>query len=638
MPKVIGTVFGLNDVYTLLKQNATTGTDDYWPVGIEYSIWAEGIRASATYTGSDVARLDNAVETLWFNGFAASNLPFGSSWRGGISDSKLRYGWFIGGVTGAPSFTSQIARLDMTGSVSTMPQNWPAAHMGVAGASNEGYGYGVGGGGDLASSLVNKFDYSSETISAVTNLPASRMLMIPFGNGDSGWFTGGLGGFSPIGASYSNTVKLDYSTDTFSASSNHPVSAIAQATGGGTNYYGFTFGGGNTTALSNTTKFDFNNETYAAESNMPQARRGAGANLNGFFGYLLGGSGPSFTPTTYSFTLYSNMIRYDTGLDLYELPGINGFARAGQGTAATGGVKRIPTAAFNGYLVGGYGATGYRSSVYRHDFDADTYTQLNPLGPPAAGGRTYASVAGSRMFVAGGYLPPNSATTAINQLDFNTESGINGLGAYLPTAASFVTGTENAASNYAYFCGGFGIAPGVYYTSVDRIDYSTTIIDVSTNLPTARAAQTPTTSSYLGKSFLFGGDQSGGSYSSAVMKLDWSNETWDTSVNMPSSFYNFRAFRNNKNAWLCPGAYIPQTSIMYRWDFSTDTRTSLTPLPAAKRVPTVTWSNYKGYIGGGVFNPTAVFEYDMSTETSSTATALPTNNSDTGAGTNTNTY
>lgn len=632
MPKVIGTVFGLNDVYALLKQNATTGTDDYWPVQTAYGIWVGGVTASIIYTGSGSNRIEFKTETLTAG---AAPGAFGASFRGGISDNKQRYGWFIGGVNGPATVTSQICRLEMTSEASSISQNWPAAYTGVSGASNNGYGYGVGGSsGSVSHSVCNKFDYSSETISAIPNLPTSRSLLIHFGDRDYGWFSCGVNQFGPSTTKYSNTAKLDYSTDTFSTSTNHP-NTVGWGAGGGTNYYGFTFGGQGPAATSTTTKFDFTNEAYSAGTNMPQARRLADANFDDLYGYLLGGSSPG--PSDINFgTLYSNTLRYDFELDTWSLPGSNGSAGCGRGTGTTGGVARVSSRAFNGYYLGGYGATGYKTSITRYDFDSDTYTTLpNAVSAELGGASTQFAVSSSKIYKGGGFSPAGNADM-VDTFDMETETVVNDY-IQLPESRYLMTGAENAASNYGYLCGGNFISPATYKSNVYKIDVDVDTFGPTTSMPSAFSGMTPSSAPYLGKSYLFLG-AAPGAYVSNALKLDWSTETWDNSTNFGSTgFYNCRAFRNNQNSWICPGPYAAK-SVMFRWDYSTDTSTTLSPLGVTKRVPAVTWSNYVGYIAGGVYDPTAVRSFDMSTETPSAAPALPTNNSDTGTGTSSNTY
>ena len=632
MPKLIGSVFGLSDIYALQKQNLTTGTDDYWPVNADHGIYVEGMSGTNTAT-QPVTRFEFSSETSSSGPAVSDPAPVAAGYRGGISDSKQRFGWFIAGLTGASTFTSRIVRMDLTGGVMTSPQAYAGAWMAVAGLSNNAYGYGFGGGSPTAVSTVRKFDYSTETLSPVTNLPASRQMLMSFGDRDNGFLTAGTNGY-PAPTKYSNTTKIDYSTDTFSAGPNHPITSIAQSSSWNAGYFGLTFGGGATTALSGTTKFDYTNETYSALANMPQARRSVGASGNNIYGYLLGGSGPAPTETTHT-TLYSNYIRYDYDTNTYALPGDTANTRCGHGSAATGGVSRVPQYAFNGYITNGYAPTGNRSSVYRHDFDSDTYTTLNPIGPPAAGSRMMASTSEGDLLVVGGTNGPTTTFSNIDKFSYSTETSVTNY-TTLPSARGGATASENASSGYAYFHGGLS-SPGSYLSSSSRLDTSLGLVTSNTNLPAERGWSAPSSEPRVQKSYLFGGDQPTSSASSA-MKFDWSSETYDDSVNMPSGFYNHGCIRNNYYTWIVPGEYgAGDTSSVYRWDFSTDTRTTTNPIGATKAVPTVTWSNYAGYIGGGILEPASVYSYNMSTETS----ALATSNivlGDTGKGTNTNTY
>jgi len=615
MPRVIGTVFGLSDVYNQQILNTARSADNYWPAEAEYGIWVGNIDGPAT-AGSDIHRIDFSSDTA----IDLGNNPIATARQGSAAACKQRFGWFMGGWPSGTTATSQIQRLDLTSDVVSIPQNWPAARSHIGGVSGEAYAYGAGGGiTALGYSNTNKFDYSTETISPTSNYPGSRVLLQTSTNKDYGFFTGGASIWSTFQTKYSNTNKLDFSTDTYSASSDYPTNLFFEGATATTEHFAFMLGGGGTSPRSDTNRFDYTNETYSSSTNLPQAARGRMSVGDRSFGYLQGGNGPGVTETTYS-AFYSTVSKLNFTTETFSNSvnltpgGGSGFASAG------GGVPRVPEYDVNGYSIGGYVSSNRTSLVQRYDFVSDTCT---PTGNPDTLSRDSVTALFGKGFAytAGGYAP--GSTSSISRMDLNTEI-IIASPLTLDGALVDVHSYMNASSYYGYFVGGATAYPGAYRSFVRRIDMTSETTSNPTTYPTNMSQSTAASSRALNKSYTFGGDT--GSATNAIRSFDWSTESFNLSpTTMPVSKYELNTFENNLYNWVTGGPYFgANESRVWRWDYNTESVTTLSPIGATKRRPASFSSNYKGYLAGGLFAQTSIQEFDFSTETPGAATALST--------------
>lgn len=626
MPRVIGTVFGLNDVYTKQALNATTVTDDYWPTDADYGVMMEGGIDSSFNGGSDVYRWDFSTDTV----SDIANAPIAAGVRACISDTKQRFGWFVGGLTGPSSAHSQSVRMDLTSDVLSVPQNWPTTiKWGAGGASWQANAYVVAGGtspGLAHGSLVDKFDYSTETISPVANFPLLRGILASVWDRDYGFFACGQNAWFPFTTQYSNTTKLEFSTDTFSASSNYGTNNSSQQSASHTEHYGF-FAGGQVSAaaISSTYKFDFKSEVYSASTNLPAIKRMSTATGDRKYGYLNGGGGPGFGPNV-TLTVYSNTNKFDYSSETYSALGNTSDVWGGGGAVAGGGAQRIPEFNNSGLIAGGYSAGGAVSDIVRNDYSVDTWTTTN--GKLTASIYAFGNACGNaNIYFAGGYTAPGQRST-IDRLDCNTEL-VNATSMTLNEAIYDSVGTNNKTSYYGYFIGGWTGGPGNYRSYVRRIDMNTETTSNPINFPVGITQFKLSEAAPASESYQIVSEETG-TGTSYIRKLDWVTENVTLlPTRFPVTRFNMRMVQNQEYIWVVPGPYFgTPESRTWRWDWVAETATVQGPIGAVKRLPHVTSSHYDGYITGGIFVPSTTRKFNFSTETPSAGTSFPVDRGD----------
>lgn len=618
MPRVIGTVFGLKDVYTQQILNTTRSADNYWPAEADYGIWVGNINAAAA-AGSDIHRMDFASDTV----IDLGNNPIAAARQGSAASCKQRFGWFIGGWTSASGSTSQIQRVDLTSDVFSIPKNWPASRGHIGGVSGEAYAYGAGGGtGGLGYSNTHKFDYSTETITSTTNMPASRVLLQTSSNKDYGFFTGGSSAFAVSSTKYSTTNKLDFLTDTYSASTNYPTNLMYEGASATTEHFAFMLGGGGATARSSTNRFNYTNETYSASTNLPQVARGRMSVGDRSFGYLRGGSGPGPTDITYV-NHYSTVSKLNFTTETFS-SSVNTTSGGGSGFAsAGGGVPRVPKYDLSGYSLGGYTDTGDTSTILRNDYSTDTWAQtFNTI--TAAGSDMTGMSGNSNIYASGSYLSgtPGTRRSSIDRLDLNTEI-LHATPMKTNVAMRWSFGTENPTSYYGWNIGGSAGA-GSYRSFVRRIDMTVDTTSDRSNWPLSIASSAMGSARPIATSFAFCGEPGAPAQTSYIRRFDWLTETTTAPGNFPAARWDLRCIQNNQYLWVTPGPYYgTRESRIWRWDWSAETATALSPVGRTIDFPNVTSSHYNGYISGGIFEPTGTVKFSFSSETPSTGTALP---------------
>jgi hypothetical protein len=113
---------------------------------------------------TQINRISFATESVSIIGTAPVNF-------GAASISSINYGYDLGGWAFPGPILSSIRRLDFSnGTISTIPNRMTYSASDVDGNSSISYGYTVGGSTPTLVSITNRLDFSSETISASTNL------------------------------------------------------------------------------------------------------------------------------------------------------------------------------------------------------------------------------------------------------------------------------------------------------------------------------------------------------------------------------------------------------------------------------------------------------------------------------------
>ena len=295
-----------------------------------------------------IQTLPNAQKAYWGGGDAPGNGggPQNSIWRTNFSNdttvrckalllapkygcsanscSSVNYGYFAGAdsyQSFPPSvswgFKTTIERLDYsnddadTVSKGNLNQTFGQGSFGVGNAS---YGY-FGGGWDWPAPAatydeVDRIDYSSDTSTAAPKgaLSMSRGSIGATGNQSYGWMAGGM--IFPSWGKVSRIDRIDYSSDTSTASTRGNLATASKGMAGvGNADYGYFGGGESPNASTAIERVDYSSDTPTAvvRSYLTLARMDLAGASNLSHGYFCGG-GPSDTSTVSRFD-FSN----DTG-------------------------------------------------------------------------------------------------------------------------------------------------------------------------------------------------------------------------------------------------------------------------------------------------------------------------------------
>jgi hypothetical protein len=338
-----------------------------------YGYFAGGFPTIATIT-----RLDFSNETVSNPG---NNLPtargVGASLSGGASVLRPNktYGYFAGGATNPPIICT-IIRLDFSNETASLPaKDLPTARFGIAGVSNNSYGYFGGGQSTFSSSssIISRLDFSNEIVSNPgKNFIGVRGSAAGVFNNSYGYFGGG---YNPPNAVISTITRLDFSNEVVSNPGNNlPLFSERQkAAGVFNNSYGY-FGGGAlspTISYSTITRLDFSNEVVSNPgNNFVGARDSSGSVSNNSYGYFGGGEDAPLS------NRLSTITRLDFSIETVSDPGKN-FPTIPRRAAA--GVSNNSYGYFGG---GGRSAVGGGVSIItRLDFSTETASNLGNILP-----------------------------------------------------------------------------------------------------------------------------------------------------------------------------------------------------------------------------------------------------------------
>ena len=182
------------------------------------------------------------------------------------------YGYFAGGTPPGPSPQSYVVRVDYANDTATAAVKGPLslARFGASGSGNSSYGWiggGNNGGYSTQYSRVDRIDYSNDTATASPKGPltAARKYLGSTGTASYGWFGGG--DLVPGPTATSIVDRIDYSNDTVTASPKGPLSVARTALAAtGNSSFGY-FGGGS--SVSTVDRIDYSNDTATASVKGP---------------------------------------------------------------------------------------------------------------------------------------------------------------------------------------------------------------------------------------------------------------------------------------------------------------------------------------------------------------------------------
>lgn len=280
-----------------------------------------------------------------------------------------QYGYFGGGANPTPSKFTSIDRLDVSNEtvVQLTNSNFTEARYYSEGLFSSHYGYFCGGSGSgLHGSNITRIDFSNE----VTR--ENDSFQVPTSVGSSGYFNtptygyiaGGIRSTSPA---YPKSIdKLDYSTETFSSGGDLSAQKAWTASFTTPNS-GFVCGGyyqPNNTHTASIDRFDFSTGTADfAPYSFPMARRSQIGLSSNEYGYVSGGSNPTF--------VYGESYRIDYNADTMSYNGgFTGmkdgasFNSTNYGYIATGNDQPTPTNAG--------GSPTIMSKIFRMEYHTET--------------------------------------------------------------------------------------------------------------------------------------------------------------------------------------------------------------------------------------------------------------------------
>ena len=506
------------------------------------------------------------------------------------------YGWFAGGqdmpaTPGTMVTYSKIDRIDYSNdNVTTSVRGvLSVARWGMGGAGNSNYGWFASGGVGASnnSSTVERLNYANDSPTAPstrTSLPMPRVTLAGVSNSNYGWFGGGYTVNTNI---LSLIHRIDFANDSpTSASTRGPlvaVRAIAGATGN-TNY-GW-FGGGfnvNPTAISTVDRIDYSSDTVTASTRgqLNTARYSPSATSNyvkAENGVLAVAKQPLtevwsiFTATTqakwagvvgtYGWFAGSQAGGGATTVNRIDFANDSPTAASPRGllSAARGSMNGATDGSF-GWFAGGYIASGgvQKSQIDRINFANDSPTAASPRGNLSRGRGHFASLQNSDFYWVAGNKGDNSG---VDRIDFGNDTATPSLRGNLLVTSQGRAGLSNQFYGWA--------VGGEYISSIERIDFAN-------DSPTSGSPRGPLTNvraraGSVGNSnygWIIGGNQPAGV--SIVERLDYSNDSPTAASPRSTGATSLNGWGNASNeffGWIAGGS---GSSSVFRIDYANDT-------------------------------------------------------------------
>jgi len=216
----------------------------------------------------------------------------------------------------------------------------------------------------------------------------------------------------------------------------------------------------------------------------------------------------------------------------------------------------------------------------------------------------------------GGVTPTSSPVqvSRVDRIDFSNDTGTANIRGSLILAKTSLAATGN--SNYGWFGGGNNASIPVFYTSVDRIDFSNDSIQASSRGPLTLERQFLAATGNSNYGWFGGGRAPSASPATVtrVERIDFSNDSATASPRGPLTRdrYGLSALGNSNYGWFGGGYTVTLPffglSTIDRIDFSNDATTASsrgllnTNINGRQYLAATGNFNY-GWFGGGVHNP-----------------------------------
>ena len=222
----------------------------------------------------------------------------------------------------------------------------------------------------------------------------------------------------------------------------------------------------------------------------------------------------------------------------------------------------------------------------------------------------------------GGVTPTSSPVqvSRVDRIDFSNDTGTANIRGSLILAKTSLAATGN--SNYGWFGGGNNSSIPVFYTSIDRIDFSNDSIQASSRGPLTLERQFLAATGNSNYGWFGGGRAPSASPATVtrVERIDFSNDSSTASVRGPlSSARGYLSATGNSNyGWFNHNASI----IIDRIDFSNDSiQASIRgPIFQGRALAGATGNSNYGWFGGGNPGPLlTVNRIDFSNDLSTTS-------------------
>ena len=620
-------IFSLEEFYDLQVSGETTNIFEVFrylapatvPAGTDYGYWF-----GADPQSSAVDRLDFSNDTT--NLTSTTNATYPAAAVAGTS--SIEHGYFNGGYSPGPTYTTIGNRLDYANDTSTLTVKGNLTiqrryHMAVG---NSSAGYVVGGyDGDYSSrSSIDKIDYSNDT--TATN-PGAKITLFSSGsagagNQSYGYYAGGFG-ISPS-SQRSNVERIDYSSDTSNTSPKGELTAAKYYMAGASNSdYGWYTGGSPGGGRSSVDRIDYSNDTASAspKGNLSVKRFAHGATGNSSYGYFGGNNSPANRTTTDRID-YSNDTATASPKGLLTINRQAAAAVSSRENAnpltitslvqATRTETGSPQGTDYGYWFGGSRPVHdtNRSYIQRLDFSNDTAVMTvssymtNP-SPVYGRGTPFSVASTSYAYASENELGPSlTKSSTIQRLDLANDSVNAPPVSTMPTASINWFAVGN--TSYGWIAGGQESPGNGGMSTVNRLDYSN---DTATAAPRGTLTFEASSSYSSGAStgnlnygwFTQGNFDSGST--SYIDRVDYSNDTGTASPrgNLSSPAGGGSATGNLDYGWFATNPGNANRTDIDRVDYSNDTPTASPKgkLSSNSKSRGATGNQSYGYFAGG---------------------------------------
>ena len=430
----------------------------------------------------NIQHLDYANDST--NTSPKGSLNTGRKMMGGSSSGS--FGYFFGGSTSSDTTSAVVERIQFSNNTVSPLPSLPVVNKGNAATGNSNYGY-IGGGANA--SLVNyttvyRIDYANDGVAVSPKGPLTH----------------------PRYETSATSIQDDGNTSLalFSATDSGRPDVVPQGTDFGYFGGGQSFGGPSpdgSYARSTVDRVDYSNDTASASPKGPldTGRKGLAATGNANFGYFGGGKTASNLAT---------VDRVDYFNDTVEASPKGALSAAGDYISATGNSDF-------GYF-GGAGSP--RSTVDRIDYGNDTATAVAKGNLNTAKYRAAATGNANFGYFGGGNL------SNVERVDYSNDTATSSTKGNLSASnRQYVAATGNA--NFGYFAGGSDpSASPSRLSTIDRIHYAndTTMASPKGLLVRQQKGHAGTGNQSFG---YFGGGYEPGGQESFVDRVDYSNDT-----------------------------------------------------------------------------------------------------------------